>query len=248
MTGALATATYVRHKWMIRWSALNPSREMQVTSAPWEYNAVLDNGVGLLAYAIILNVTDEKASKSRLRITGAAPGVEGSHFVFPPDCFGRSYSGGAFDVRDRVNGNGRKSTCAGLVTERKQSECEWSNGNTSNASRWAPGCPVRMAFGGVGGGHFLGITPVPVQWSAWADMVDDHRNVRGLMLEFVGARCDAGVRLGERAKPLSPGGEMQVISSNSGNRVVLLAPTSLSDTVKKRESASSAGEVKGGES
>ena len=88
-----------------------------------------------------------------------------------------------FGARDPVNGNDRDGTSAELVTEWEGLKCEWPNANKSKVARWAQGCPARMAIGGVGGGHFLGILPAPAQWPAWADMVDDHRNVRGPTIE-----------------------------------------------------------------
>ena len=87
----------------------------------------------------------------------------------------------------------------------------------------------------------------PAQRPAWASMAYGHRNIRGLPVEFVGVHGGASFRVGKRANPFSPGREMQVYSSGSGNRVALPPPTPWSDTVKKHESAGRGEKVNGGE-
>ena len=68
---------------MIQWSAAGPSYEASESFAQCEYDAVMDNAVGTLPMAEIVDVKDEKASKLRLRLSGSAPGMGESHFVFP---------------------------------------------------------------------------------------------------------------------------------------------------------------------
>ena len=79
--------------------------------------------------------------------------------------------------------------CGELVAEWAQLEHGWSvEGEKDRAARWAPGCVVRVAIGGVrgvGGRRFLGMTPAPVRWSALTDKVPDRRNVRGLPISIV---------------------------------------------------------------
>ena len=53
-----------------------------------------------------------------------------------------------------------------------------------------------MSAGGVGGGRMLGLTPEPVLWPTCQAVVDNRRNVRGLLSEYVGARGAAVDRLG----------------------------------------------------
>ena len=89
-TEALPMATSVCQKQMIQGCVAKPSREMQIASAPWECNAVLDNAVGSLAFAIILNVKGQKATRLRPRIAGTAIGVGEPHFAFTSDCLGCS--------------------------------------------------------------------------------------------------------------------------------------------------------------
>ena len=69
----------------------------------------MDNLVGALALAVIVNIEEEKASKSRLRSVGTAPGVGES------DCPGRLCRDDASAVRDEVDVDGRKRACAKLV-------------------------------------------------------------------------------------------------------------------------------------
>ena len=64
-------------------------------------------------------------------------------------------------MRDEVNANGRERVCAEPVSEWKCLEVGWDAGDASSVARRVPGCPVRMSFGGVGGGRILGMTPEP---------------------------------------------------------------------------------------
>ena len=73
-------------------------------------------------------------------------------------------------------------------------------------ARWASGCVVDIAFGGVGGRRILSITPEPAQWSAFSDMVRDHRDVRDLPIESHDATGGAGDTVAQRSKSLSVGG------------------------------------------
>ena len=74
---ALSSAPSVCHKQMIQVSASNPSCEAPESFAPRAHNSALANVAGTLALAEIANVEEEKASKLRLRMVGAAPGVGG---------------------------------------------------------------------------------------------------------------------------------------------------------------------------
>ena len=119
----------------------------------------------------------------------------------PSDCFEWSRRDSAFDVRDEVNEAEREEACAEPVSGRMRLGAEWAAGDESNVARWAPGCPVRMSIGGVGGGRILGLTPEPAQWSIWEVMVDGHRNVRGLWSEYMDEYSRAVGRLGQCTKP-----------------------------------------------
>ena len=72
----------------------------------------------------------------------------------------------------------------------------------------------------------LCLTPEPVLWPPWLAVVDSHRNVRGLLFEYVDAHGTAVDRLGQRAKPPSAGGTMNVYSSPTGKK--LSPPTPIS--------------------
>ena len=138
----------------------------------------------------------------RLRIAGTAPGEGEPHFASPSDCFGRPCRAGASDVHDPAEYEDRERTCAEMVAEWKRLGPEWPNGNKSGVARWVLGCVMRMATGGVGGRRILGATPEQALRPAWANVVWDHRCVRGLLLEYVHARGDARDRLGKRDESL----------------------------------------------
>ena len=99
--------------------------------------------------------------------------------------------GGVFDVPEPAVCGGRERECAELVSGWEHVKCGWFAGDMSRVVRWAPGCVVRVAIGGVGGRHGLGPTPEPALWFARSDVVCDHRNVRGLPIEFADTRGDA---------------------------------------------------------
>ena len=135
--------------------------------------------------------------------------------MFGSDCFEGFCREGLSDVHGPVACGCRERTCAESVTEWEQLKCDWPNGEKSRAAHWIPGRVVRVAIGGAGCRRILSLTLEPVPRSARADMVRDHRDARGLPIEFVGANDDAG------ARPLSPGGEMEIYSSGGGARALV---------------------------
>ena len=158
--------------------------------------------------------------------------------MFGSDCFEGFCREGLSDVHGPVACGCRERTCAESVTEWEQLKCDWPNGDKSRVARRVPGCVVRVAIGGVGGRRILGMPPKPAQQTARSDMVPDHRNARGLPIEFAGANGDAGDRLAQRAKPPSGGGEVKVYSASRGARVRMSGLMSLRGARKKNESAS----------
>ena len=141
----------------------------------------MNNAVGAMALALIVNVEDPRASKLRISMGGTAPGVGESHFAFPSDSFTWSCRGSFFDVRDELSVDAGQDVCAQLVVELRRLEA----GDKSKVARWVSGRPVRISVGGVGGARMLGMTPEPVLFSAFQAVVGNHRNVKGLSVEYV---------------------------------------------------------------
>ena len=114
-----------------------------------------------------------------------------------------------------MNDAEREEGCAGLAAGWRRSDAERAAGDKCNVARWVPVCPVRMSIGCVGGGRMPGMTPEPALWSRWDGMVDNRRNVRGLLFEHVDIHGKPVDRLGQHAKRASPLGNMHVYSSSS---------------------------------
>ena len=192
------TAATARQGQTIQESAVSPSYDAQESSAPWEYNTAIESVVGTFVYAVVTNVKGQRAPESRPPLTGAAPGVGESHFVFLSDYFDWYRREGTSDVHEPAERGGRESPCAQLVTEWRQLKCDWSNGYKSRVARQVPGCVARMAVGGVGGRRIFGMAPDPAPWSARADVACDRRIVRGLPFDFVDVDGDAGDKPAKR--------------------------------------------------
>ena len=126
LAAALSTALVVCQKQMTQGFAVDPSYEVRASFAPREFNAVVDDVTGALAYAAITNVKGQKASKLRLRIAGTVPGVGESHFVFLSDCSGWRRRDGAFDVHNSADCGGRERTCSDVAAEWAQAMRGWS--------------------------------------------------------------------------------------------------------------------------
>ena len=74
-------------------------------------------------------------------------------------------------------------------------------------------------------------------------MAKNRRNVRGLTFEFVDAHGYVGDRLGQRAKPPSPGGGMSAYAWNSGDKSATPSPTSPSEAAFEYEPSGRSGKV-----
>ena len=72
----------------------------------------------------------------------------------------------------------------------------------------------------------LGMTPKPGLRPTRQAAVNNRRNVRGLLFEYVDAHGTEVDRLGRRAEAPSPGGDIRVYSSPSGKRIALPSPMS----------------------
>ena len=231
-----SSAISVRQEQMIQGYAVSPSNEIAQSFAPRGYNTAFDHVVGTLAHALIATDQEEKASKLRLCISVPAQGAGGSRFAFPSDCFGRPFRKNASDACDPVDAKGRERVCAELASEWEHLGMVWPNGNNSEVARRAPGCPVRVAFGGVGGGRLLGLSPGPALSPGRAGEVKNRRNFRGLVLEFSDAHGDVGEPLGQRSGPPPPEGDMLVFLSKSGNKLATPPPMSYSAAAFEYES------------
>ena len=77
---------------------------------------MLDDVVGMLALARIVNAKGGRAWKLRPRSWGVSPDAGESHFALPSDCLARSCRDGTFDVGDKVC-DAEREGCAQLVAE-----------------------------------------------------------------------------------------------------------------------------------
>ena len=114
----------------------------------------------------------------QVRLGGTAPGVGGSHFAFPSDCFPRATSDRTFVTDDEVSEPDREALCSTLVRERKNFEGAVMRGGTSGYALWAPGCPVRVSLDGVGGNRLSLLPPEPASWELRSEVTSNHRNVQ----------------------------------------------------------------------
>ena len=65
-----------------------------------------------------------------------------------------------------------------LARERKNFEGAFMRGDTSGYALWAPGCPVRVSLGGVGGNRLSLLPPEPASWELRSEVTSNRRNVR----------------------------------------------------------------------
>ena len=144
---------------------------------PWAFNAVLGNVAGAILFRIVANESRDDAGMLRVRLAGVAPDMGGYHSAFPSDCLPWSTSQGNFVINAEVSYEDRAATCERLVTEWKCLGQEAARGDRSGRARWVPGCPVRVARGGVGGNRLLLLTPGPVTWELRPAATANLRNV-----------------------------------------------------------------------
>ena len=114
----------------------------------------------------------------QVSLGGTAPGVGGGHFAFPSDCFPRATSDGMFATDDEVSEPDREALRSTLVREWKNFEGAVMRGGTSGYALWAPGCPVRVSLGGVGGNRLSLLPPEPASWELRSEVTSNHRNVQ----------------------------------------------------------------------
>ena len=113
-------------------------------------------------------------------------------------------------------GSSREETvCAELAGEWTKLGHERSaESKKDQAARWGPVCVVRVATGSVGSRRSLGMTLAPARWAAWAEVVRDHRSVRGFPISIVDNAFEKEEHVARRPKPLSTGGGMEAFSSS----------------------------------
>ena len=136
-------------------------------------------------------------------------------------------------MRNEVSDAEREEVRAQLGAEWTRLEAGWNEGDKSSVAPWVPGFPARMPLSGLGGGRLLVLAPEPVLWPTWQIVVDNHRNVRGLLFEHVDIHGKPVDRLGQHAKRASPLGNMHVYSSSSGKRLALPLSMSASQADEK---------------
>ena len=114
---------------------------------------MLADVVGPSTLARVVNVKEGRASKLRLRMAGTSPDAGESHFAFPSDCSAWSCRDGIFYVCVKVSDAEREEVCVQLFAEWSRLEAECASGDKFTVARRAPGRPIRMSLGGVGGGY-----------------------------------------------------------------------------------------------
>ena len=85
VTSVLTSPPPAPQKQMIQGLVSSGLYETLQSLAPRGRNAALDNSVGTLVFALIVNVKDGRAANLRPCLGGAAPGAGDSHFVSPSD-------------------------------------------------------------------------------------------------------------------------------------------------------------------
>ena len=96
-----------------------------------------------------------------------------------------------------------------------------------------PGCPARVACGGVDGNRLLLMAPEPVSWDLWLAVSSNLRDVNFASLAEVGKLGMPLESLSQRAKQVSPGGTMAIYASKNSAHCAVGPMWSL-DTARQR--------------
>ena len=184
----------------------------QPSDDPRRYTTVLGN---------VVNFDSGPAPHLGVRLAGCVLRRGESHLLVLSDARPWCCLDGRFVWRRRETTEESSETGVRLCETCSRIERKWGAGCESPTFASGSGAPVRLMFGGIGGGRILRNPPCPVSWQVWAGANRNAVTASTIPHDWAEAALGGAPRLAQRAKPQSAGGDMLAYSSSSGSRMSL---------------------------